>query len=313
MAGAALGASGCAAEYIMIQTAQFPEPFIFDDALEWTRRGSDAFQTLHDFETAQEAAYGSIGQLEGLHLLVPDNTDGLFLLNRSWAGIAFAFIDDEREMAMIEKNDREVQYQKIRARAAFKRARFFGEELMRLRFPDADFEAAQRNAETLTAFLKKWYKDPDYAEELLWLGAAIVGRINFDQDNPEAVSELWVGVHMLERVVELDPKVANATAHTILGAYHARGGTGELDEGKRHLEAAMAIHKNRVLTSKLQLASRYYCYTRDKENYEKTLQEILTAEDLDPEQRMTNTMSMRKARRYLDHPETFQKACAFTG
>jgi hypothetical protein len=313
LAAGAFTLSGCAAEYVMIQTAQFPEPFIFQDAIDWTREGSDAFQTLHDFETAQQAAYGSVGTLEGLHRLVPDQPNGLFLLNRSWAGIAFAFIDDEREEAMIVKNDRMVEYQKARARAAFKRARFFGEELMRLRFPDADYQAAQRNADTMTAFLRKWYTDPDHAEELMWLGASILGRVNFDMDNPEAVAEVWIGVHMLERVVELDPAVSNGTAHTILGAYYARGATGELEEGKKHFDAAMKIHDNKVLTTKLQLATRYHCFKRDRSSYVQALEEILDAPDAMPDQRLTNTMSKRKARRYLDYPKIFQRDCAFEG
>lgn len=303
--------AGCAAEYVMVQTAQFPEPFIYHDALEWTNGGSEAFNTMHDFESAEEAAYGSIGQLEGLHRLVPEDQNGLFLLNRSWAGIAFAFIDDEREEAMSRKDEDDVEYQKARARAAFKRARFYGEELLRQRFQG--YEQAQRNADTMSAWLRANYTDPALARELMWLGFAIVGRVNFDQDNPEAVSELWVGVAMLERVVELDETVEHGTAHTILGAYHARSALAELDEAKRHFDRALEISAGKVLSPRLNLASRYYCMKRDKENYTKNLNAVLQAHDPLPEERLQNAISQRRARRYLTFPKIFAEECAFEG
>jgi hypothetical protein len=295
----------------MIQTAQFPEPMIFEDALAWTKEGSKAFNSMHDFESALQAASGSLGQLEGLHMLVPENKDGLFLLNRSWAAISFAFIDDEREMAMVRKDKLDIEYQKARARAAFKRARFFGEELLNSRFEG--YKEAQRNSETLTAWLKANYTDPDLAEELMWLGFAIVGRVSFDTDNPEAVAELWVGVHMLDRVVELDETVENGTAHTILGAYHARSAMAELDEAKAHFERAMKIHGGKILSSQLNLASRYHCLKRDKASYTKLLNAVLEAVDPMPEQRLANAISKRRARRYLSHPQIFQQECAFEG
>src|SRR5262245_33971047 len=78
--GATLAALGCGSqigEYALIQTGTFPEPWIFNDALDWTERGSKAFTTLQDFDAAKEAAYGSMGQLEGLHRLVPEDQNGL--------------------------------------------------------------------------------------------------------------------------------------------------------------------------------------------------------------------------------------------
>ena len=308
---AVFGCSRGASEYVMIQTAQYPEPMIIEDAMAWTREGAEAVNTLHDFETARDAAYGGLGTLEGLHKLVPENEDGLYLLSRAWTAVAFAFMDDEREMAEVKKDERMTEYHKARARAAFKRGRFFGEELLELRTDG--YKQAQRNADTLRVWLDENYTDPDYAVELLWLGFAIVGRINFDQDNPEAVAELWVGVQILEHVVKLDETVENGTAHTILGAYYARSTMGELEEGKKHFERAMQIHKGKILSTQLTMAQRYYCNKRDKANYVKSMQAVLDAGDTMPSQRLANTISKRRARRYLSHPDIFQKECAFEG
>src|ERR1044071_5920539 len=148
LAGAmSLGATGCAKRYVMIQTGIFPKPMLVEDALAWTGEAADTVQTMHDFEAAEEAAYGSMGMLEGLHKLVPDDENGLLLLTRSWAGIAFAFMDDAREDALDHKDEQLAAYHEARARQAFKRARFFGTELVDLRAKG--FKEAQKNADTL--------------------------------------------------------------------------------------------------------------------------------------------------------------------
>src|ERR1041385_593632 len=156
---------GCAQEYVYIQTGTFPKPMIFDDALAWTREGSAVINNMHDFEVAKEAAYGGMGQLEGLHLLVPDNDDGLLLLLKAWSGIAFAFMEDDREDALDKKDEVLAAYHEARARAGFKRARFYGEELIGHHAPG--FKAAQRNADTLRAWLKSNFDDKEDAEPLL--------------------------------------------------------------------------------------------------------------------------------------------------
>ena len=301
-----LGVAGCAQKYIYIQTGVFPKPMLFEDALAWTREGASTVQTMHDFEAAKDASYGAMGTLEGLHLLVPDNEDGLVLLTRAWAGISFAFMDDEREEALDKKNEQLALYHEARARSGFKRARFYGEELVALH---ADgFKAAQRNADTLRAFLRQNYTDEEQTEGLLWLAFSIVGRVAFDMDNPETVSELWIGVEILEHVVSLKPDIEYGTAYTMLGA--ARAGLKEWDAAKQYFEKALQIGGGRVLTAHVTMAQRYYCPKRDKKHYFESLNTALAAGDSMPEQRLSNVLAKRRARRYLDN-KYWQEDCAF--
>jgi tetratricopeptide (TPR) repeat protein len=306
LAGAvSLCATGCVSEYVYIQTGNFPEPMVFDDALSWTREASNTVNTMHDFEAAKEAAYGTMGQLEGLHLLVPDNEDGLLLLEKAWSGIAFAFMDDEREEALDHKDEQMAAYHEARARAGFKRARFYGEEL--IGHHAKGLKEAQRNADTLRAFLKNNFDDDKYAEQLLWYAFSIVGRVAFDLDNPETVSELWIGVETLEHVVKLDPKIENGTAFTMLGATHA--GLKEYDLAKADFDKALQIGEGRLVTAQLTMASRYYCPRREKKAYFDSLDAVLAAKDF-PEQRLSNVLAKRRARRYLDN-KYWQQDCAF--
>jgi hypothetical protein len=309
LAGAvALGASGCAREYVYIQTGVFPKPMLFEDALSWTREASSSVNTMHDFDSAREAAYGSMGMLEGLHRLVPTNTDGLLLLEKSWAGISFAFMDDEREEALDKKNDQLAAYHEARARAGFKRARFFGEELIGLHAKG--FKESQKNADTLRAWLKANYDSREQAEELLWLAFAIVGRIGFDLDNPETVAELWVGVELLEHVTKLDPTIENGTPYTMLGA--ARAGLQEYDLAKQDFDRALQAGGGKLMTAQLTMAQRYYCPKRDKKSYFTALHAVLDAGDTMPEQRLSNVLAKRRAQRYLSN-KYWQEDCAFEG
>jgi tetratricopeptide (TPR) repeat protein len=299
--------TGCVREYVYIQTGIFPEPMIFEDALQWTREASNSVNTMHDFEAAKEAAYGSMGMLEGLHLLVPDDDDGLLLLLKAWSGIAYAFMDDEREEALDKKDETMAAYHEARARAGFKRARFYGEEL--LSHHAKGFKEAQRNADTLRAWLKSNFEDKEDAEPLLWLAFSIVGRIAFDLDNPQTVSELWIGVEILEHVVKLDPEIENGTAYTMLGATHA--GLQQYDVAKTDFEKALEIGRGKLVTAKLTMAERYYCPKRDKKGYFDALNAVLAAGDM-PEQRLINVIAKRRARRYLDN-KYWQQDCAFEG
>jgi hypothetical protein len=296
---------GCAEEYVLIQTTNFPRPMIFADALAWTRNASSVINTMHDYEMAKEAAYGGMGQLEGLHLLVPDNDDGLILLLKAWSGIAYAFMDDEREEALDHKDETLGAYHEARARAGFKRARFYGDEYMNRRAQG--FKAAQRNADTLRAYLRENFTDKEDAEPLMWLAFSIVGRVAFDLDNPETVAELWIGIELLDHTVKLDPEIENGTAYTMLGAAHA--GLKEWAEAKTDFDNSLRIGGGRLVTAQLTMAERYYCPKRDKKNYFAALNTVLAARDF-PEQRLSNVLAKRRARRYLDN-KYWQQDCAF--
>ncbi len=309
LAGAlSLGSTGCAKRYIMIQTGIFPKPMLFEDALSWTREAADTVQTMHDFEAAEEAAYGSMGMLEGLHRLVPDDENGLQLLTRSWAGIAFAFMDDAREEALDHKDEQLAAYHEARAREAFKRAKFFGTELVNLR--TKGFKEAQKNAATLKAWLGENYTDKDKAEELLWLAFSIVGRVAFDLDNPETVSELWIGVELAEQSLRLDENLEYGTGHTMVGA--AQAGLQDYASAKKHFDRALEISGGKVLTAQVTMAMRYYCPKRDKKMYFDMLNQVLATPDPLPEQRLSNTIAKRRARRYLSN-KYWQEDCAFEG
>ena len=278
---------------------------LINGQLESTRKAAPALQTMSDFEVARAAAYAGIAQLEGLHRLAPENADGLFLLTKAWTGAGSAFIEDDWELAEDAGDEEMADYHRTRARAAYTRAVHYGIELLQQKAEG--FEAAKRNSDTMKAWLQNF--DEDDIESLFWAGYAWIARVNVSKDIPEMISELFVGVSMIERVAELDETYGHGLPHVILGAYHARMPMAELDEAKVHFERALQINQGKMLMTKFQFARTYYCWKNDKENYVKLMQEVVNGGDPIPEERLTNTLAQRKAKRYLS--ERRMENCGF--
>jgi hypothetical protein len=282
---------------------------LLDGQIGGTHEGSEAVNTLHDFEVARAVARAGMGQLEGLYKLAPYNEEVLLLLTRGWAGSTFAFTEDDYEQAEEKKDDQLTAYHRQRTIAGFMRARFYAIELLKAK---ADgFDEAQRNADTMNAWLKKNFRDKKEAEDLLWASFAWIGHVGAAMDDTSTVANLYVGVAIAERSLELDEKLEYGTAHILLGAYHARP-AGEIEEAKAHFDAALRINGGKFLSTQLNYASRYYCMKSDRANYEKMLNEVLAAGDPIPEARLQNLIAKRRARRYLDN-KIFQEDCGFIG
>jgi hypothetical protein len=215
---------------------------------------------------------------------------------------------DEYERALERDDERAAQYQLLRARAAFERAKQFGLILVALR---ADgFEGATKTNATLRAWLEQHFDDSELAPELLWLGAAWLGRIQADSTSSEAIADLWVGVELIRHSVRLDETIEFGLGHVVLGAYHARAAIGELEESKRQFDRALQINGGKYLATQLQQAQRYYCQKHDKASYDRALAEVLEAVDPLPAARLANTVAKRFARRYREN-KRWQAECGF--
>jgi tetratricopeptide (TPR) repeat protein len=261
-----------------------------------TRQASSALDTIGDFEMGKGSISAGLSQFEGMHRLAPDNTDALFLLTKGWAGFAFGFAEDDMETAQDKNDDDLAAYHKKRARMAYERAVFYGIEL--LGHEAKGFEAAKKNEETFKKWLDENFDDKEDAEELFWVGYAWMGRVNLTKD-PALVGELFVGVTMMEKSRELNPAYNHYASSVALAAYHARTAMSEMDQSQKMFEEALAKTERKALVVQLQYALRYACNKNDRAMYEKLINEVLTADDPDPQQRFTNMIAKRRARRAL--------------
>lgn len=278
---------------------------ILDGTIKGTRTAASSFSTLTDLEVAKAAAAGGLAQAEGMHQLAPDNQDALFLLLSSWTGYAGAFIEDGWEQAY-DRGDEDTEAREAeRARQAYDRALDYGGQLMEMKKPG--FKASMKNYDTVTTYLKGFEKAD--ADILLWMGAAWLSRGAVAAERPEIVAELFVGVALAERSVELDPTLAYGLGMSMLGAYHARSPDAELAQAKELFEKAAALSGRKALTNQVLWASSYACSKRDAKLYKDLLNEVIEAGDPLPDARLENTLARRKAQRYLGKPRL--QRCGF--
>ena len=290
----AVGSTGCI------------KSMLLNGQIHTTRLGSGAADTIGDYEVAKGAAASGIVQFEGMHRLAPDNEDALFLLLRSWTGWGYAFAADDYEVAVAAGDEGAADYHRKRAKLAFDRAISYGLELVGKE--EDGFTAAKKNADTMNAWLRK-LDEKEHAEPLFWLGAAWLSRVNLLKDEAEYVAELYVGVAMLERSRALDPTYNAWGATSNLGAYHARTAMAELDEAKKLLDQAAEKTKGKSLGVLLNQA-KLACVRSDQPQYEKLLNDILAAEDPEPNLRLQNAIAKRRAKRFLG--KGAMEDCGFT-
>jgi hypothetical protein len=275
--------------------------------IEATRSAAGVLDTIGDFELARGASEGGLVQFEGMHRLAPDNEDALFLLTQSWVGYGFAFAEDDMEAAVDRGEDELAEYHKRRARMAYDRAVFYGLEL--LSHTDKGFDAARKNKDTMKAWLAKNFTSKDDVPNLFWMGYAWLARVNIEKGDPVMVGDLFVGVAILERAVELDPAYNHYNGLLAMAAYHARDAMAEPEQGKKIFEQILQATGRKDLMVQFTYAQTYACVAPNQALYDKLLHEVLDAGDTDPDQRLENALAKRRARRYLGKSRL--EACGF--
>jgi hypothetical protein len=282
---------------------------ILEGQIESTRKAATAIDTLHDYEIANTIAFSGLAQFEGMHYLAPDNKDALFMLTKGWAASTFGFIEDHLEQAEDNEGlDSPIfKYHQARARASYDRALYYGVKLLEQKAEG--FKAATKNDQTIREYLKQFDDPEEDTQNLFWVGYAWMSKTNVMKEDPAIVSELFIGVAIMERAVELDDKFMFGSGHTALGSYHARSAMAELDDAKKHFEKGLAISGGKFLMTKVQYAAKYFCTKGEKDAYERLLNEVIDAGDVLPEARLSNAIAKRRAKRYLGKER--MKACGF--
>ncbi len=282
------------------------DAILADGQIAATREASSSFNAIGDYELARAAAQAGMVQLEGMHELRPSNEDALFMLTQGWVSYAYGFPQDEYEEAVDRGDDEAADYHKKRANLALGRAVFFGLELLSHR--DVGFTAAKRNDEVMRKWLARHFTSKSDAPNLFWTGYAWLDRVDLDKEDPEIVADLFIGVDLIERSVALDPTEEHWSGTIALAAYHARP-SGEMDEAKRMFDLVLEKTQRRNLMAQLTYAQTFACLTGDRALYERLLTEVLAAHDPDPEQRLSNTLAKRRAKRFLGRPRMIE--CGF--
>lgn len=266
-------------------------------------RASPALQSFADPAMAEAALPYSITQMEGLLLVVPNNTSLRVNLMRALGSYGFGFIEERMEIA--ERNDDEERIEHYRGRAtiAYLRAKQVGLETLTLEEDgDGGAEAAiRRGVDGWRSYLQR-FDDVEQVGMIFWTGYAWARNINLNKNDPDVLADLPYAVALFERAYALDPSYQNFAPCAAMAAYYARAAAslgGEPERSRELFERAINGTQRKFLTYLVLEARAYAVMVQDRALYRRLLEEVINAGDVWPEQRLANQIAKVRARRYL--------------
>ncbi|HYU15412.1 MAG TPA: TRAP transporter TatT component family protein [Candidatus Acidoferrum sp.] len=266
-------------------------------------RAQPAIRQESDYDLAARAIPATLKTVEGFHVVNPENEALTRILAEGYCQYATGFVEDEWEVAELDKRFDEAEYQAERATRMYLRCMGYGLELLGGNWAKAiagDVQAFKAKVDATGA---------DRRDGMLWTAIGLAGAINQNKDDVSLVAHLPKARALLERVVVLDdaerdrdpatralPHVALASMAVALSK--ALGGDPVL--GDKEFRRAMELTQNKFLLVKVFYARRYAVAVQNRELFHRSLVEVLRTDPaVWPDQRLANEIAHRKARRYL--------------
>jgi hypothetical protein len=266
-------------------------------------RGQAALRMESDFELARSAIPASLKTVEGLHVVDPENERLIAILAEGYCQYAAGFVEDEWEEAQFQ--DQFDRADELAVRATRMYSRCMGYSLLLLGDPWK--KALTGDLERFTRMVKN--AGPGDRHGLLFLAISLGGSVNMNKDDVRFLAHMGKVKILLERVLELDKKappesvVARALPHIALGRVASaipRALGGKPDDGKVHFARADEVTSGKMLLVPVYMASSYAVATQNRKLFTDSLVKVLQTDPaIWPEERLSNEIAHRRARRYL--------------
>jgi len=267
-------------------------------------RAVPSFDRESDIEFAERSSMSNLKMIEGLLEVTPDNRDLLLLTSNSFTRYAFAFIEEQIDIAD-ERYDFEAKEKYVRRAVDFYgRGKSYALRVME-QHRKGFSQLIKGDLERFAKELKQIKKD--HVSALFWVAFSWGSIINLQQSESARLAELTRVELMMDRILELDERFFFGGAHLFYGIFY--GGRpemlgGDSEKAKRHFEKAVEITGGKFLMAKFMLAKCYAYQTQNRKLFETTLKEIIEApDDLFPDQRLANELAKRRARHLLSRVE----------
>jgi tetratricopeptide (TPR) repeat protein len=286
--------------------------FAAGTSIQVIRRASPAVGRFRDPELAEAAVPSSIGTMEGLLEIKPDDVTLRVLLARSYASYGYAFLEDRMEDAEFRGADEEeIERWRTRASLAYQRARELAVDAMDLIRPEGGGVAGaqRRGLEAFIEHLRRFDNREEHVPPMFWAAYAWARWISLNRESVAALADLPFVNALAERVHELDPSYYDyapvALRAGLMGTAPEQLG-GRPREALEHFQRVMEATGRRNLMYLVTTARICAIPLQDRALYQRLLQEVLDADvDADPEQRLANILAQRRARRYLAQIDEF--------
>jgi hypothetical protein len=268
-------------------------------------RASPAMARFEDPELAEQAIPSSIGTMEGLLEIRPDDTNLRAMLARTYASYGFGFLEDRMEEAASKDDEVNAERYRRRAAMAYRRARELALGNLSLwddRGGGAE-EQIKKGLSAWTEYLQRFDDAGDHVPSLFWAAYAWIRYIGLNRDDVTALADLpFVGA-LADHVYGLDRTFMGHAPQALRGGLWGTPPVqlgGRPTEAKQEFEAAITATGRKNLMYLVLEARIVAVALQDRALYKRLLTEVLEApSDLDVNQRLSNQLAKRRAERYL--------------
>jgi hypothetical protein len=257
-------------------------------------------RSYFDWESAGYASPAGIIQLEGLHVVSPDNDRLCLTLVKAYMAYAYGWVMDSYELAERAGDFELAEHHKQRAFLMYSRARDLAMRVVNHRKRGATDHFTTSDTKALASYLAQNF-DEDDMPSLFWLMMSWSSAIN-NSTHMEDLSDMATLRVIAQWVVDKKPEYEDAGALVFLGGFEAsmpKAFGGNPEKGKAYFERALKLtgRKNQILL--INYAATYAVAAQDRKLYVALMREIIEAPDLGPAVRMSNKVARRRATRML--------------
>ena len=263
----------------------------------------DTFARDDDPELVRDAVPFALKTMESLLATIPDDVGLLRALTANFTQYAYAFVQQDADVAEMEGKVAAARAGRERARKLFLRARDYGLRALEEEYPG--ISAKLRSARDLGPALDRVKKED--ADLLYWTAAAWAMAISDGKTDMQLVAELPAPVAMMRRGLALDPAFDQGAFDEFFVSYE--GGRSVADGGgpavaRSHLERALAMSGGKKLGVRVSWAETVLVQQQDRAAFEAELRRVLEFDvDSAPGNRLANLIAQRRARALLAHTD----------
>jgi hypothetical protein len=291
-------------------------------------KGQPALEMESDYGIASRAIPGALKTIEGFYV-ADENPLLRQILTEGYCQYASAFVEDDWEVAKFAKKIDEVAEYNESASKMFTRCLNYALMDMPSGF-DKDLYGTPEQAAKRINSIGLSHRTP-----LMWVGFGLGGMLNHNLSRVEMLAYIPTVKQIVERVVAIDtaqrgqidgtkkvPCDADCTTHLALphfalGLLYSTASAQFGGDPKRATEefqtalriTADAKHPDgKMLLARVMIGYRVGLMTNDRKLFHDQLVKVLETDPaIWPEQRLSNEVAQRRARRYLSHEkELFQ-------
>lgn len=287
--GLSVAASGCNVDRIAVDTTAGI-----------MAQAESVARSYFDWESAGHASPAGIIQLEGLHIISPDNDELTLTLVKAYMAYAYGWVMDAYEVAERAGDTQLAEHHKQRAHLMYTRARDLSMRVVTHRKPDSKGKFTTSDTKALASYMAATF-DNDDLPGLFWLMMSWSSAIN-NSTHMEDLSDMSTLRVIAHWVVDHKPEYEDAGALAFLGGFEAsmpKAFGGDPPKAKEYFERALKLTGRRNHILLINYATTYAVAAQDRALYVSIINEILEAPDQGAAFRMSNKVARRRATRML--------------